>query len=96
MYVCMSIYLSLSVSLYISIYLSIYLLELKVANLVDTARKLGLNEFLRATDSVDMTEELQHGNFTVFAPLDSAWTGEPGLFPLLPALMPQVRYVRQA
>ncbi len=57
---------------------------------MNTARKLGLNEFIRATDSVSLTEELRQGNFTVFAPVDAAFKDVGKMLPDLSQVMPKV------
>ena len=47
--------------------------ELRLTDLLTTARQLGLNDFLAAVSSVGLDEELARGNFTVFAPQDGAF-----------------------
>ncbi|KAJ8305767.1 hypothetical protein KUTeg_016312 [Tegillarca granosa] len=54
-------------------------IEVNLENIVETARDLELNEFIRATDSVGLLSELERENFTVFAPVDAAFEDLDGI-----------------
>ncbi|NP_001191507.1 fasciclin-like protein precursor [Aplysia californica] len=47
--------------------------RVQLYNLVETAQKLGLTDFVRAVRLLRLTGELQEGNFTVFAPVNGAF-----------------------
>ncbi|ESP05386.1 hypothetical protein LOTGIDRAFT_208417 [Lottia gigantea] len=63
--------------------------EFKLDGLVKTARNLGLTEFLRATESVSLTDDLEKGNFTVFAPVNKAFEDEKNILPELETILPK-------
>lgn len=50
-----------------------------MTTLPELARTLGLNDFLRAVDSVGLREELARGNVTVFAPADGSFAPNSGV-----------------
>lgn len=54
-------------------------IELNLKNIVETARDLELNQFIRATESVGLLSQLDQGNFTVFAPADEAFEDLDGV-----------------
>lgn len=56
-----------------------YFTELNLKNIVETARDLELNQFIRATESVGLLSQLDQGNFTVFAPVDKAFEDLDGV-----------------
>ncbi|XP_071119590.1 transforming growth factor-beta-induced protein ig-h3-like [Haliotis cracherodii] len=63
--------------------------KVQLRDLVGTIRNLGLTEFLRAADSVSLTEELRQGNFTLFVPENKAFTDLTSALPELKKIMPK-------
>ncbi|PVD23484.1 hypothetical protein C0Q70_16756 [Pomacea canaliculata] len=53
--------------------------KVTLTTLPELARTLGLNDFLRAVDSVGLREELARGNVTVFAPADGSFAPNSGV-----------------
>ncbi|XP_067677411.1 transforming growth factor-beta-induced protein ig-h3-like [Haliotis asinina] len=63
--------------------------KVELKDLVETIRSLGLSEFLRAADSVSLTEEFRQGNFTLFVPENKAFEDLRSALPELKRIMPK-------